>query len=297
MTEFLNLAVMGEVPVVVVNGQRGGPSTGLPTKTEQSDLNIAVFGGAGDSPRPVIAPADVVECYELGIKAFEVAEAFQTPVILLMDLFLCNRVEDITWPEEDRGKWGSYEDSIAGPVEEGSEYHRYALTDDGISPRAIPGTPGLFHAITGLEHNERGFPDYTPLMHQKMTEKRFRKFESLLREWPAPEPVGDEGDLGIGLISWGSTTGAALEALEVVRGSGVRAGGLFPRLIWPVHEDAIAAFSGRVKNLFVVESNHTGQFANIVERIVHREIIRVSEVPAGPLPSDRIVEATRGAVE
>ncbi|MFC1628882.1 2-oxoacid:acceptor oxidoreductase subunit alpha [Gemmatimonadota bacterium] len=293
MTEFLNLAVMAEVPVVVVNGQRGGPSTGLPTKTEQSDLNIAVFGGSGDSPRPVIAPADVTECYELTVKAFEVAEAFQTPVILLTDLFLGNRVEDITWPEGDLGEWGIYQNRIVEPL--GAEdYKRFAITTDGVSPRSIPGMPGLHYPATGLEHDERGFPEYSPENHLRMTEKRYRKFETLLETWPAPIPEGAAGELDVGIISWGSTIGTAREALELLQDSELQAGGLFPRLIWPLHSGALMAFSNRSRHLIVAEGNHSGQFANMVEALVCREVIRITEIPAGPIPSARIIEVAGG---
>lgn len=293
MSEFLNLAVMAEVPVVVVNGQRGGPSTGLPTKTEQSDLNIAVFGGAGDSPRPVIAPADVTECYELTVKAFEVAEAFQTPVIVLTDLFLGNRVEDITWPEGDLVAWGRYENRIADPsaVE---DYRRFAVTPDGVSPRSIPGMPGLHYPATGLEHDERGLPEYSPENHLRMTKKRYRKFDALRDAWPAPEPEGADGELDVGIISWGSTIGTTREALEYLNGTGMRAGGLFPRLIWPLHTESLREFSSRSRNLIVAEGNHSGQLANMVESVVCREIIRVTEIPAGPISSTRIIEAAGG---
>ncbi|MFC1545604.1 hypothetical protein ACFL44_02820 [Gemmatimonadota bacterium] len=293
MTEFLNLAVMAEVPIVVVNGQRGGPSTGLPTKTEQSDLNIAVFGGAGDSPRPVIAPADVTECHELTVKAFEVADAFQTPVILLTDLFLGNRVEDITWPDGDPGTWGSYEDRLADPSDTDG-YRRFEITDDGISPRSIPGTPGLHYPATGLEHDERGLPEYSPENHLRMTEKRYRKFETLLATWPAPIPEGADGELEVGIISWGSTIGTAREAIEQLEGNGVKIAGLFPRLVWPLHAEALREFSSRCTRLIVAEGNHSGQLANMVEAIVCRELIRISEIPAGPLPSARLIEVAGG---
>jgi len=293
MSEFLNLAVMAEVPVVVVNGQRGGPSTGLPTKTEQSDLNIAIFGGAGDSPRPVIAPADVTECHELTVKAFEVADAFQTPVIVLTDLFLGNRMEDITWQDGDSGRWGSFENRLADPSD-GEEYRRFRITPDGVSPRSIPGTPGLYYPATGLEHDERGFPEYSPENHLRMTEKRYRKFDTLRTLWPEPEPEGPDGDLEVGIISWGSTIGTAREALESLNSEQAQAGGFFPRLVWPLHDDALRRFSDRCRNLVVAEGNFSGQLANMIESIVCREIIRVTGIPAGPISSRKIIGAVEG---
>jgi len=281
MTEFLGLAVMAEVPVVLINSQRGGPSTGLPTKTEQSDLNLAIHGGSGDSPRPVIAATSVSECYELTIKAFEVAEAFQTPVILLLDLFLSNRMEDITWPAGELTTFGKYAEVRADAPADGGEYRRFALTETGVSPRAIPGTPGLYHAVTGLEQ----------------TAKRHRKLETLLERWPAPTPEGDSGELDIGIVSWGSSVGAAQEAIGQLRAAGLKAAGLFPRLLWPLHAEPLRELSARARCLLVAEANYTGQFAALVRQALAREVIGVGRVPAEPLASSLIVQAAREALE
>jgi len=297
MTEFLGLAVMAEVPVVLINSQRGGPSTGLPTKTEQSDLNLAIHGGSGDSPRPVIAATSVSECYELTIKAFEVAEAFQTPVILLLDLFLSNRMEDITWPAGELTTFGKYAEVRADAPADGGEYRRFALTETGVSPRAIPGTPGLYHAVTGLEHDERGLPNYSPKVHAQMTAKRHRKLETLLERWPAPTPEGDSGELDIGIVSWGSSVGAAQEAIGQLRAAGLKAAGLFPRLLWPLHAEPLRELSARARCLLVAEANYTGQFAALVRQALAREVIGVGRVPAEPLASSLIVQAAREALE
>jgi len=287
MTEFINLAVMAEIPIVVIDSQRAGPSTGLPTKTEQSDLNMAVFGGSGDSPRPVIAPASVEECHTLTLTAFEVAEAFQVPVIVLIDFFLSNRMEDVNWQRSAPGRFGQYSPP---PVDPGGAYRRYRLTDNGVSPRALPGDEGLYYVSTGLEHNERGFPDYTAANHRRMGEKRLRKLDTLGRQWPEPETVGED-ELEIGLVSWGSTIGAAREAIEVLRGRGIRAGGFFPRLLWPVHEKAMRRFARRCARVAVVEMNTTGQYANIVEQTLARRVLRLGRVHAAPYPVSDIVDA------
>jgi 2-oxoglutarate/2-oxoacid ferredoxin oxidoreductase subunit alpha len=290
MVECLNLAVMAEVPAVVIDCQRGGPSTGLPTKTEQSDLFLAALGASGESPRAVLAPTDVGECYELVRKAFEVAEAFQTPVLVLLDFFLSGRMEDIRFDLLDAGRWGRYEAKTAtvGP----EPYRRFALTEDGISPRSVPGMEGLAHPISGLEHDERGLPDYSGPNHLAMLAKRRRKLEGLRNRWPAPEEIGPEGQLEVGLISWGSTVGAVRNALRQL-GRGVSAGAFIPRLLWPAPEEALRRFSGRCTHLAVAEANGTGQFATIVEGIVHRPVTRICEAATGPLTTKTISDATR----
>ena len=292
MVEFMNLAVMAEVPLVVINSQRGGPSTGLPTKTEQSDLNLAAFGGSGDSPRAVLAPANVQECYELVVKAFEVAEGFQTPVIVLIDFFLSNRMEDVAWSAVAPDRFGEYPQVLAEPGPE--PYRRFTPTETGISPRAVPGMDGLFHAVTGLEHDESGFPNYSADVHETMTKKRYGKMETLARTWPPPEVVGPAGDLDVGIVSWGSTIGAAMEAIHTLEDQGIKAGGFFPRLMWPVQAESLRVFSERSRLLVVAETNYTGQYANIVERLVHRDITRACQVRAEPLPVADIEAAALG---
>jgi len=292
MVEFFNLAAMAEIPAVIIDCQRGGPSTGLPTKTEQSDFNLAAFGGSGDSPRPVLAPATVEECYGIVFKAFEIAEGYQTPVIVLLDFFLSSRQEDICWSDTAPASFGEYPPVPAQPGS--SRYRRYALTDSGVSPRAVPGMDGCFHAVTGLEHDERGFPNYDPGNHQRMTRKRFRKMESLAAAWPHPEIVGPDGTLELGIISWGSSVGAAVEAVRVLRERGIRVGGLFPRLLWPLQPDPLRAFAARSDRLIVVEMNRGGQYARLIEESTHRQVERVCEVFAEPVPVRAVVDAVAG---
>jgi len=292
MVEMLNLAVMAEVPVVVIDSQRGGPSTGLPTKTEQADLNLAVLGASGDSPRPVVAPANVEECYHLIIKAFEIAEAFQTPVVFLLDFFLSNRMEDVLFGEVDQAAFGCYEEVLAEEGESG--YERFALRGDGISPRAYPGMKGLQHTITGLEHTEKGLPNYNAENHRLMGAKRYNKMRKLAGQWPEPKPFGMEGELEVGIIAWGSTIGSAMEAVENLNKRGVKAGGYFPRLMWPLHEEALRLFASRCRKLLVVEMNTTGQYANFVDQTIGTRTVRAARVYAGPYPVDDILAAVDG---
>lgn len=290
MVEALNLAVMAEVPCVVIDSQRGGPSTGLPTKTEQSDLNLAIYGASGDSPRVVLAPADVGECYHVTRTAFEVAEAFQTPVIVLLDFFLSNRMEDIRW-DDGAGIWGSYSDVLAAPRDEG--YQRFAFSETGVSPRAYPGMEGLQHPITGLEHTPNGLAAYTGENHVRMMAKRQRKMDTLASAWPTPEVIGGGGTLAVGVLSWGSTVGASKNALRALSREGVELGGFFPRLMWPLQADAMRAFAERCDRLVVAETNHSGQLANLVEQVTRREVVRIAEAAARPLPTRAVVEAIR----
>ena len=294
MVECINLAVMAEVPVVVIDTQRSGPSTGMPTKTEQADLNLAALGGTGDSPRVVLAPTDVAECHGLTVAAFEVAEAFQTPVLLLMDFYLSNRMEDVDWATASPDRFGTYPQAMASDNEPG--YKRFRLTDSGVSPRAVPGMAGLAHTVTGLEHNEAGLPDYSAANHRAMCDKRLRKLENLATRWPAPEPLGVEGELDLGIIAWGSTAGAAQEAVEVLAARGLKVGGLFPRLLWPLQREAILAFSRRSRRLMVAELNHTGQFAGLLAGVLNRELIRAAALHAGPYPAEDLLRRAEAAL-
>lgn len=287
MTEIINLAVEAEIPGLFVDSMRGGPSTGLPTKTEQSDLNLALYGGSGDSPRPVIAPADVRECYSMTRRAFEVAEAFQTPVILLIDFFLSNRFEDLPPDVFSTFKAGMFKPVVAEPSD--TPYARYKATENGISPVSHPGMKGLQHAITGLEHDARGFPNYDGDNHRIMTRKRLRKFETLRSAFPVPETTGPEGRLDVGIIAWGSTIGSAREAMTDPALADARLGGFFPRLLYPLQMDPLIAFARRCRSLVVVEMNAGGQFANCVEQALQRNVSRLAEVPAEPIPVEQII--------
>ena len=223
MTELIAHATVTENPAVIVNAQRGGPGTGLPTKTEQSDLHSAVFGGPGDSARIVIAPTNVSECYHCTVKSFQLAEKYQTPVIVLTDFFLNNRVENVAVPKASKSEIADsniYPDKAA----KGS-YQRFEVTESGISPRAIPGSEGYIFTTTGLEHTEKGMPDYTPDNHMKMSAKRHRKIRGALKDLPSPVEFASEGRLDLGVIAWGSTFGAALEAVRKAQKHDLRVGG------------------------------------------------------------------------
>jgi 2-oxoglutarate ferredoxin oxidoreductase subunit alpha len=261
MSEMINLAVMAEIPAVIVNVQRGGPSTGLPTKVEQGDLNIALYGGAGDSPRVVMAPSDVEECYT-GIQlAFDLAEKYQTPVIFLSDLFLGQRVETAVLKENiDRQRC-----TRKKPTPEQLEgYLRYQITDDGVSPLIVPGEEGAVYTITGLEHSVTGNPNYERDVHSMMTAKRHRKFDSMVRDLPEADILGDT-DADIGIAGWGSAIGAVREGMEIAGKQGVKSKLIKSIMIHPQHEDSFREFFASCKKIIIPEMNFQGQYAALLK--------------------------------
>jgi 2-oxoglutarate ferredoxin oxidoreductase subunit alpha len=293
MVEMLGLGVMAEVPCVVFVSQRGGPSTGMPTKTEQSDLNLAVYGASGDAQRIVLAPTNVEGCYRCAGKAFELAEKYQTPVIVLLDLYLSNRLESVTLPAKP-----PFAPSLIKGLDgrsRGAPYQRYALTDDGISPRAVPGQEGGIHTITGLEHNEAGRPKDTPEVHARMTEKRHMKLASAvshpdLTTW---KRFGDEGRVDVGIIAWGSTFGEALEATLKARAEGIRCAAMKVVMLSPLPVDAISRFCADCTEVLVPELNYEGQFASLMTGATGCLVHRFDRVTGRPMPVDDILAEVR----
>jgi 2-oxoglutarate ferredoxin oxidoreductase subunit alpha len=261
MSEMINMSVMAEIPAIIVNVQRGGPSTGMPTKVEQGDLNIALYGGAGDSPRVVMAPSNSEECYS-GIQlAFDIAEKYQTPVIFLSDLFLGQRIETVTIQENiDRDRC-----TRKKPTSEQLEnFLRYEITEDGVSPLIVPGEPGAVYSTTGLEHSVTGNPNYESDVHSMMTAKRFRKFESMVEDLPYANILGDE-TAEIGIAGWGSTIGAILEGMEIAKKKGVKTKLIKSIMIHPQREDLFRKFFASCKKIIVPEMNYQGQYAALLK--------------------------------
>ena len=258
MIEVLGFASMAELPIVIADVQRGGPSTGLPTKSEQSDLFLAAKGGHGDFPRIVLAAATIEDCFYLTVEAFNLAEKYQLPVILLSDGSLAFRTEKIKRPDLSKIK------IINREIYSGNGgYQRYAVTETGISPMSIPGRPGGRYIATGLEHSETAAPKYSSDYHAKMTEKRFRKIANLEDEFPAPEWEGN-GNADIGVISWGLSQCAVREAVKRCNEEGLKVSAIYPKLIYPVPVKAIRRFASTVKKVLIPEVNYQGQFAELV---------------------------------
>lgn len=286
MSEFTGLSVMAEIPAVIINSQRGGPSTGLPTKTEQSDLFIALHGGSGDSPRVVIAPSSTEECYQATIKALHIAEKYQTLVIVLLDFFLSNSVKNIDAPEPDDN--GSHDSNIAPDLTDLSEYRRYKVTESGLSPRAIPGTPEGMYTSTGLEHGENGKPMTDPDTHVKMTAKRFRKHRSILAEAPEPVISGYDDTIDVGVLSWGSSAGAAHEAVALANANGYRSAAFSSMFISPFPEEALRSFTEKCTKVVIAEVNESGQFCDYICKYLTKPFEKLTTVNCNPMSSDEI---------
>jgi 2-oxoglutarate/2-oxoacid ferredoxin oxidoreductase subunit alpha len=287
MTELIAHATMTETPAVIVNAQRGGPATGLPTKTEQSDLGAAVFGGPGDSARIVLAPTNVSECYHFTARSFKIAEKYQSPVILLTDFFLHNRVESVLEPRvngDEVADGNLYPDTAVK-----NTYRRYEITESGISPRALPGMKGYIFNATGLEHSESGIPDYTPAMHMKMSEKRHRKIQLALLDLPEPVQFFTDEKFDMGVVAWGSTFGAALEAVKKAREGGIRVGALKITSIFPYHAIHIKKFMDKCGEVLIPELNFEGQLANLIGHLHRKCIWRLNQVTGIPMSANDIL--------
>jgi 2-oxoglutarate/2-oxoacid ferredoxin oxidoreductase subunit alpha len=300
MTELIGYASMAEIPAVIVDSQRAGPSTGMPTKMEQADLSFALNAGHGDTPRMVVAPADVADCYSLIIMAFNMAERYQMPVIFLTDQSLSARVESVDrtvfkpMEIQERILFSANGASANGHGETSHEaahsYARYAYTASGISPITAPGHGAVTYVATGLEHNEHGHPDYEPEDHTAMMKKRFRKLATAAEELPQPKRYGDE-DATIGIIGWGSTEGSIQEAVDRARAKGYKVASLHPKILSPLPDHAIQDFIRSVKTVIVPECNYSGQLANLLGAKYGLQAIRVNKFGGIPFTAGEILRA------
>ena len=264
MTEAIGMAGMIEAPVVIVEVQRGGPSTGVPTKTEQADLNQVFGASQGDYPRAIIAPADTTDCFYTAVEALNLAEKYQLPVTIISDLLVSEHPETIE-PDAltnevpiDRGE------IVSEWPESNGAYKRYAFTKSGVSPRALPGTEGTLYVAASDDHDEEGIliSDIftSQAVRRKVQEKRMRKLDGLLRD---TEPPALEGapDAEVTLIGWGSTKGVIHEAIVQLASEGIKANQLQIKYLVPFHSNEITQILRNCKKTICVEANYTGQFA------------------------------------
>ena len=291
MQEAIGLASMAELPVVIADVQRCGPSTGVPTKTEQSDLFAAMYGTHGDCPKIVLAPMNVADCFYQTVNAFNFAEQYQVPVIILSDASLGPRRECVDLIDIDNLK---IENRIKPQLNEGIEYNRYEDTPTGISPITNPGDAYGEHVITGLEHTETNAPTPAADIHRKMTEKRFRKLETAAGRFSKAKTYGSE-DATIGIISWGSTSGAVFEAIDKAKEKGIEVQALYPRTLYPLPTDWVKSFITNKDIVIVVEANYNTQFkSTIVERCAHinkgTEVLEFLKYDGTPFTPDEILE-------
>ena len=276
MIEAIGLATAAEVPIVVIDVMRGGPSTGIPTKSEQADLNIAVYGLHGDAPHVVVAPQSVADCLFTTQWATYLAEALQVPALVLSDQFLGQAQTAIERPADVAfvGRRLRAE-HISTP------YKRYALGGTDVSPMAIPGTPGGQYTADGLTHTERGTPTSTVADHRAQLDKRRDKLDRFVYgdHWATLE---GEGELAV--LTFGSLTGAAREAISIAGASGHAVRLIAPRLLAPTRPQEMAAALAGVKRLLVVEQTHSAQFHAYLR--AHYDLPRDTRVlnRAGPLP-------------
>ena len=267
MSEAIGSAGMMEIPIVVVNVQRGGPSTGLPTKTEQGDLWQVLGASQGDFPKIVVSPTSIMDGFDTIPELFNLVDKFQCPGMVLTDLSLAEGhttfvPDSINWqPEIDRGE------VITGQGQPEGEYLRYQITDSGISPRAIPGTPGHMHVVATDDHDEDGgliSDEFTnPHKRRDIMEKRQRKMEGIAELLPPPTLEGDE-DAEVTLIGWGSTHGVISEAVQLLTEAGIATNHIHFKWLYPMDEDAVNEVLAKSAYSIIVECNYTGQFARFL---------------------------------
>ncbi len=256
-TEFLGLAVMAEIPLVIIDVQRGGPSTGLPTKVEQSDLLAAIYGEAGDAPKIVLAAATIEECFHFVILARKLAESFRTPVILLSDANLATGVQPFPRPKIDT-EWFSAPIDQSPWKEDTKPFDWDPQT--GLSKRPIPGQKGGMYTVTGLAHGPHGRVAYEPEINQNSAESRSRKIAAFQKTLKPPIIHGDaEGDLL--LVGWGSTLGAIEEAVDRARNLDFKVSSLHLRFMFPIVPGLTEIFS-RFKKVITVEINYSDQLGD-----------------------------------
>jgi 2-oxoglutarate ferredoxin oxidoreductase subunit alpha len=253
MAEMIGLSSMAEVPSVIVNVQRGGPSTGIPTKSEQSDLMHSLFASHGDTTRVVLACTDVEDSFHTTVDGFNIAEEFQLPVIVLSEQSIAQRRQTI---EAASLVHDVVDRKIATDLE---DYKRYKVTDDGVSPMSVPGMLGGNYQTNGLEHDEQGRPSSMYTMHVTMNDKRYRKLDAIARKYRLFARFGPENpDLGI--LCWGSSLGVVREAVDRLTARGIRVAAFAPRILMPLPKHEIEQFVASSKELLIIELSHSQQF-------------------------------------
>lgn len=296
--EALGWAVMAEMPLIVVNVQRGGPSTGMPTNVEQSDLMQAIYGSHGDAPRVVLAPKNVEDCFYIAIEAARIAREYSTPVLILTDMGLSSRIEAFDEPDLPKLLVSPEPDLSERPT----DFKPYPL--DRVTRHAPAGArlaSGKYPTVTGLEHDEMGHPTGSPKLHQQMTAKRREKLKALAATLPAPELTGDStGEVLI--VTWGSNWGPAREALVRIRKAGVKAGHMHLRHVHPLPNGLEETF-GRFEKVVVAELNDEGvygfgQFAMMLRaRYAMPRIVSVTKTDGLTFKVSEIVAGVAGHIE
>ncbi len=284
--EAIALACAVELPLVIVNTQRGGPSTGLPTKTEQSDLNQALFGRHADTPLPVIAAGSPADCFEVAIEAVRIATKYMTPVILLSDGYIANAATP--WKIPDFNDFEPFPVKFHTETENFSPAHRDMQTLARVWAR--PGTPGLEHRIGGIErHYETGDISYNPANHQKMTDIRKAKIDGISKDIPEQDVAVGEAAGKLLVIGWGSTHGTIMQAVKRVRRAGLDVSHIQVRYLWPL-PDNLGELLASFDRVLVPELN-TGQFVNLLRSEYLVDAKALSKVSGQPFKISEIEDA------
>jgi 2-oxoglutarate ferredoxin oxidoreductase subunit alpha len=262
MTEGVGLAAITETPIVIVNAQRPGPATGLPTRTAQADLQFVIHASQDEFPRFVFAPGTPFEAFSVTARAFELSERFQVPAIILMDQYLNDSlfVAEESFEAPETVATYTAADDLVDPV----GYRRYALTDSGISPRALPCKGPALVKVCSDEHDEEGHITEDADIRDAMVAKRFAKVAAMRKEIRPPEVIHAGSD--ILLISWGSMRGAMVEAVNQLRADGINCGGVHVVDMWPFPDAALSEILEKVTQFFVVEQNQSAQLGQLIRQ-------------------------------
>lgn len=284
MIEAWGLSAVTETPLVIVDVQRCGPSTGMPTRMEQADLNLLIYGAHGEIPRIVLAPSDIEECFYQTVRAFNLAEKYQCPVIVATDQYLSQSQRttvpfDLSKVTIDRG-WLLTDDELNSM--DGS-FKRYLLTERGISPRTIPSQERGIYKTTGVEHVETGNATENPDARIRMMRKRFTKLDTFHQEDMLPPRLFGNPDSEITLVGWGSTKGVILEVIERFKqDEGIELKLMHLLDIWPFPDQAVTDILRTSRQIIVVENNFTGQMANLIRQQTGIECSKVVKYNGAP---------------
>ncbi len=286
MVEALGFAAMTETPVVIYNAQRPGPSTGLPTRTEQADLLFSIFASQGEFPRVILSPKDPADGFDVAVRAFNLAEKYQVPVMILGDQYFADSVMNL--PRINASTAKVERGSLA--KEEDVEYKRYKLTENGISPRAFPGDPGKVVVASGNVHLEDGHITETAEVRDAMVHKFMNKIPFMMKDMHHPTVYGDT-DAEMTLLSWGSSWGATYEAMNILAGQGVSINQLHFTDIYPLRDEILREVFARAKKVVAVEQNALSQFAKLVRMEVGLEVTHhVNRYDGRPMTARWIIE-------
>ena len=297
MVEHLGLAAITETPIVVVESQRPGPATGLPTWTEQGDLRFLIHAAQGEFPRVILAPGDTTEAFYLTTEAFNLAEKYQLPVIILSDNLLSESFESVNEFDLKKVKINRGEIISETELAKMNNFLRYKLTKSGISPRSLPGMAGGLYNANSDEHDEYGTTTEESEMRIKMNDKRFAKLKLLEKEIPKPKLYGDK-DAKITLIGWGSTKKPILEALKFFREEGIKVRFLHYTYLWPFAHQGLEKIFDSSKKTIILENNKTGQLAQLIREFTclrpDHEILKYDGRPFYP---EEIVERVKKLIK